>query len=153
MTHKTAKYWTSGEIESLIEAFENCTLPRSEWTHQAHLIVALWYLTHYSQLEATNYIRNGIQQYNLAQGIKITKDSGYHETMTLFWIQIVHRYLSVAIAKGSFVDIANGLLHSCGNPRLPLEYYSRELLMSWDARRSWVEPNLKPITSEEVSLK
>ncbi|MDP8963126.1 MAG: hypothetical protein M3O33_03900 [Cyanobacteriota bacterium] len=159
MSHKTAKYWTSGEIESLIEAFENCTLPRSEWTHQAHLIVALWYLTHYSQLGATNCIPEAaslklrIQQYNLAQGIKTTQNSGYHETITLFWIEIVRRYLSVATANGSFVDIANGLLHSCGNPRLPLEYYSRvseaapsELrLMSWEARTSWVEPDLKSL--------
>ena len=159
MSHKTAKYWTLGEIEGLIQAFENCTLPRSEWTHQAHLIVALWYLTHYSQPEATNCIRVSeaaslklrIQQYNLAQGIKTTKDSGYHETITLFWIEIVRRYLSVATANGSLVDIANGLIDSCGNPRLPLEYYSRELLMSWDARRSWVEPDLKPLTSEKVS--
>ena len=110
------------------------------------MIVALWYLMHYSELEATNYIRNGIKQYNHAIGIKTTKDSGYHETLTLFWIEIVRRYLSVAIANGSFIDIANGLIDSCGNPHLPLKYYSRELLMSWDARKSWVEPDLKPLT-------
>jgi hypothetical protein len=108
---------------------------------------------HYSELEATNYIRNGIKQYNHAIGIKTTKDSGYHETITLFWIEIVRRYLSVAIANGSFVDIANGLIDSCANPHLPLEYYSRELLMSWDARKSWVKPDLKPLTLEKVSLK
>jgi hypothetical protein len=145
MSDETRKYQTLSEIEILIRAFEACTLPRGQWNHQAHLTVALWYLTHYSQPEATKYIRDRIQRYNLAQGIKTTKDSGYHETITLFWIEIVRRYLSVATATGSFVDIANGLLHSCGNPRLPLEYYSRELLMSWDARRSWVEPDLKPL--------
>ena len=149
----TAIHWTANEIDRLIQAFQTCTLPRCQWTHQAHLIVALWYLMHYSELEATNYIRNGIKQYNHAIGIKTTKDSGYHETLTLFWIEIVRRYLSLATANGSFVDIANGLIDSCGNPHLPLEYYSRELLMSWDARKSWVEPDLKPLTLEKVSLK
>jgi hypothetical protein len=153
MNDETRKYQTLSEIEILIREFDACTLPRHQWEHQAHLTVALWYLTHYSQPEATNYIRNGIQRYNLAQGIKTTKDSGYHETITLFWIQIVRRYLSVGTANGSFVDIANALLHSYRNPRLPLEYYSRERLMSWDARRSWVEPDLKPITSAEVAAK
>jgi hypothetical protein len=143
----TAIHWTANEIDRLIQAFQTCTLPRCQWTHQAHLIVALWYLMHYSELEATNYIRNGIKQYNHAIGIKTTKDSGYHETLTLFWIEIVRRYLSVATANGSFVDIANGLLDSCGNPHLPLEYYSRESLMSWDARKSWVEPDLKSLNS------
>jgi len=161
MSHKTAKYWTLGEIESLIQAFENCTLPRSEWTHQAHLIVALWYLTHYSQLEATNCIRVSeaaslklrIQDYNRAIGIKTTKDSGYHETLTLFWVRIVYLYLASEGANSSLVDLANGLIQRCGNPSLPLEYYSRDRLMSWDARRSWIEPDLKSLTSEKVSLK
>lgn len=153
MSDETRKYQTLSEIKILIREFDACTLPRHQWDHQVHLTVALWYLTHYSQPEATNYIRNGIQRYNLAQGIKTTKDSGYHETITLFWIQIVRRYLSVGTANGSFVDIANALLHSYRNPRLPLEYYSRERLMSWDARRSWVEPDLKPITSAEVAAK
>ena len=146
MSDETRKYQALSEIEILIREFEACTLPKCQWTHQAHLTVALWYLTRYSQPEATIYIRDRIQQYNLAQGINTTKDSGYHETITLFWIQMIRCYLSVATAKDSLVDIANGLLHSCGNPRLPLEYYSRKRLMSWDARRGWVEPDLKPLT-------
>jgi hypothetical protein len=87
MSDETRKYQTLSEIKILIREFDACTLSRHQWEHQAHLTVALWYLTHYSQPKATNYIRNGIQRYNLAQGIKTTKDSGYHETITLFWIQ------------------------------------------------------------------
>lgn len=145
MSDKTATYKTFEEIENLVGAFEDCTLPRCEWTHHAHLTVALWYLTHYSQLEATNCIRDPIQRYNLAIGIKTTQDSGYHETITLFWVRIVLRYLSAENANCSIVELANGLIHSYGNTRLPLEYYSRDLLMSWEARISWVEPDLKPL--------
>lgn len=142
MSCKTTKCWTFGEIENLIWAFENCTLPRGEWTHQAHLIVALWYLTHYSQLEAINCIRERIQNYNKALGIKTTKDSGYHETITLFWIKIVWQYLTFEGKNLSLLDLVNGLSRY-SNPRLPLEYYSGNRLMSWQARRSWIEPDLK----------
>lgn len=146
MSDKTETYRTFSEIENLIKAFENCTLPRCEWSHPAHLTVALWYLTHYSELEATNCIRDRIKRYNLAHGIKTTKDSGYHETLTLFWIRMASQYLSSVTSDSSLVDIANKLIQDYGNPRLPLEYYSRELLMSWEARKDWVEPDLKPVS-------
>lgn len=144
MSHKTIKLWTSEEIKTLVNAFENCKLPRSEWTHQAHLIVALWYLTHYSQLEATNYIRESIQKYNNAIGVKTTKDSGYHETLTIFWIEIMRQYLTSKSKNSSFVDLVNGLQHY-NNPGLQREYYSQNRLMSWEARQSWIEPDLKSL--------
>ncbi len=143
-------YWTTNGIEDLIEGFQTCKLPRYQWTHQAHLIVALWYLTHYSELEARNCICNGIKKYNRAIGIKTTKDSGYHETITLFWIQIVDQYLCAGGKNRSLVELVNGIIQDYGNARLPFEYYSSDLLMSQEARQRWVEPNLKPL---KLSLK
>ncbi|MBD1900944.1 hypothetical protein H6F83_13500 [Coleofasciculus sp. FACHB-125] len=139
------KYQTVDEIENLIAAFKNCTLPRDEWNHHAHLTVAVWYLTRYSEAEATNCIRDRIQRYNLANGIKTTKNSGYHETMTLFWIRIVSHYLSVADRTRSIVYLANELIDSYADKNLPLTYYNRDRLMSWQARISWTEPDLKPL--------
>jgi len=138
-------YRTAGEIESLVRAFEGCTLPRAEWTHQAHLTVALWYLAHCSGREATARIRNGIKRYNAANGVHSTKDSGYHETITLFWICVLSKYLLLADPGCSFVELANGMIARFSDGRFPFEYYSRELLMSWRARSSWVEPDLKPL--------
>ena len=169
MINKTVKYWTSEEIVNLVKAFENCTLPRDEWTHQAHLIVALWYLTHYSQSKATNCIKNRIQNYNnaiaLAKrgalsaqrcckqiGIKTTKDSGYHETITLFWIKIVWQYLIVEGKNLSLVDLVNDLSHHYSNPRLPLEYYSCDRLMSWQARRSWEATTYNRVSAYKATV-
>ncbi|MDY7014636.1 MAG: hypothetical protein SVX43_13740, partial [Cyanobacteriota bacterium] len=42
----------SYKIVNLVRAFEERTLPRSRWTHAAHLIVALWYLMQYPESEA-----------------------------------------------------------------------------------------------------
>ncbi|HEX8183916.1 MAG TPA: hypothetical protein VF747_04175 [Blastocatellia bacterium] len=138
-------YRTYGEIENLVRAFESCRLPPSEWTHRAHLTVALWYLTHCSGREATARIRSGIKRYNAASGGQTTKDSGYHETITLFWICVLSKYLLLADAGCSFVELTNEVIARFGGGRLPFEHYSRDLLMSWRARTSWVEPDLKPL--------
>ena len=151
MSGEIGIYRSLDEIKTLIAAFENCTLPRNQWTHPAHLTVALWYLSRYSETEATNLIRNGIQKYNSANRIETTKDSGYHETITLFWIRMVRQYLAVE-PNAEILDLANKLVHKFGNKNQPLEYYSRELLMSWEARISWVEPDIKPLELEKVSL-
>lgn len=138
-------YFSSNELENIVRGFNRCTLPKSSWTHAAHLIIALWYLTYYSESEAVNNIRDRIKKYNLAVGTENTKDSGYHETITLFWVKIIQQYLATASVHNSFGENANNLVNLYENSALPLEYYSREYLMSWLARKNWVEPDLKPL--------
>jgi hypothetical protein len=144
MSDETTAYHSLSEIEALVNAFENGTLPRSKWTHSAHLTVALWYLTRCEQIEAIKLIREGIQKYNAAIGIQNNRDSGYHETITRFWIQIVQEYLLVVGAKYSILQQANKLVCKY-DKNLPLQYYSQELLMSWEARKNWLKPDLKAV--------
>ena len=141
---ETLPFSSFREIEDLVRGFETGTLAREEWTHGAHLTVACWYLLHHTLIEATRLIRDGIKRYNNAKGIVTTATSGYHETMTLFWIHMVDGYLRDARPCAS-VALFNELLARCGDKGLPLEYYSRERLMSVEARARWVEPDLKPL--------
>ena len=138
-------YRTFAEIERLVSAFESCRLPRERWTHRAHLTVALWYLMRHEIEEATDIIRRNIQSYNRAHGILTTKTSGYHETITLFFVRIVSAYLSRARLDCSIVALFNELIITCGDKNLPLTYYSKEHLLSREARTGWVEPDLKPL--------
>ncbi len=137
-------YTSFDEIKQVAEGFESCTLPRAQWTHRAHLTVAFWYLICYPLPEAVQKIRAGIQRYNESQGIKTTKDGGYHETITLFWVCVVRHYLTSATLEGHLVILLNDLINRCGKG-LPFEYYSRERLLSWEARTNWLEPDLKPL--------
>lgn len=137
-------YKTLTEIESLVRAFEDCTLPRSLWTHQVHLTVALWYLTHFSEEQAIKCMRDRICKYNVTVGIKNTRASGYHETLTLFWMRIVLHYLVHKSKDYFLVELANNLIATYTSTKLPLEYYSCNLLLSWEAQISWVEPDIKP---------
>ncbi|WP_315787595.1 hypothetical protein [Fischerella sp. JS2] len=143
MSDENSKYQTVTQIENLITAFKNCTLPSCEWHHTAHLTVALYYLIEYEEKQASDRIRQAIQRYNAAIGIQTSKNSGYHETLTRFWIHMVRHYLSVNQKQASLLQLTNGLIDSYGNKHLPLQYYSRDLLMSWEARISWVEPDLR----------
>ena len=82
---------TDAYIESFVQAFEDGSLSKSEWTHSRHLVMALWYLRRHDRDEATRLIRDGIQRHNESQ----ENFTGYHETITMAWIAVIERFLGV----------------------------------------------------------
>jgi hypothetical protein len=147
MTLEHTTFRTTGEILALVRRFDDCTLPREEWTHAAHLTVALWHLLQYDWPEAVRRVRRRIKRYNAAHGIRTTPTGGYHETLTLFWLQYVRAFLEGERNEArSLVSLANELAASADRS-LPLEHYTRELLFSPEARAGWVEPDLRPLES------
>src|ERR1051325_8543258 len=141
LTLEAATFRTSEEMFELVRRFEDCTLPREEWTHAAHLTVALWHLLQYDWTEAVARVRLGIQRYNAAHGIRTTPTGGYHETLTIFWLRRVRSFLEESRNEArALVSLANDLAASADRG-LPLEYYTRELLFSTEARAKWVEPD------------
>ena len=91
MSQATRRNVTDAYIESFVQAFEDGSLSRSEWTHSRHLVMALWYLRRHNRDEATRLIREGIQRFNERHG----NLTGYHETITLAWVTVVERFLAV----------------------------------------------------------
>jgi hypothetical protein len=102
---------TDAAIEILVRAFEDCTLPRAEWTHWEHLTVALWYLRHYAPAVATDQIRDGIRRFNLRHG----NTTGYHETITLAGIAVITRFLGECDHGQPLSVLVGGLLEKCGD--------------------------------------
>jgi len=137
-------YYTTEEAIELVKAFEQRTLPRSEWTHAALLTVGLYYCLRYSFGTAINLMREGIQAINDIHGIPNTKTSGYHETLTMFWMIVIKQFAGTS-GRFSFGELANQLIGICGDPRLPLEYYSLSLLFSAEARERHVLPDLEEL--------
>jgi hypothetical protein len=131
--------------EELVEAFLACTLPKAAWTHQAHLRVGLWHLLQHPAEEALALLRLRIQTYNVSQGGVNTDHSGYHETITRFYVGVIERYLHSADRSQGVDRLAEDLIRRHGEKELPLRYYSRERLFSVLARREWVEPDLAPL--------
>ncbi|MDJ1494671.1 hypothetical protein QNI19_17120 [Cytophagaceae bacterium DM2B3-1] len=146
MTTESIAQLTAADIRELIYGFESGTLPKEKWTHEAHLLMALWYLWSYSSDEAIPRICEGIQKYNIASGGQNTDTSGYHETLTLFWISVVAKFLEKHILETSIEALANQLVEEKYPTSLPLNYYSREQVFSVQARKEWVEPDIKPLS-------
>jgi len=142
---KTDTFGAFEEIENLIREFESGALPRDQWDHKAHLTIACWYLICYPEPEAARRIRMGIQRYNKSAGIVTTRENGYHESITMFWVSMVKNFLRNSTLECSIVGLINNLVDRYANKHLPYEYYSRDLLMSREARLNRVEPDLKPL--------
>ena len=143
---ETTVFHTDEEVEALVRDFKSGALPRERWTHHAHLVVALWYVHHYNWEIAVRMVRARIKFYNACHGIANTPSGGYHETITIFWLRMVRDFHDRAWTPNySLAILANELLHRLGDKNLPLTYYSRERLLSLEARVKWIEPNLKRI--------
>ena len=131
-------------ILRIVNGFKDQTFPKKEWTHQAHLITALWYHKTFSEYEAICYLRSGIILYNYSTGGKNTPEDGYHETLTLFWSKVIKRFVSSHQAL-PLLELCNVFLGSDqASKELPLKFYSREILFSQRARATWVSPDLLP---------
>jgi hypothetical protein len=72
------------ETDRIAAALIARTLPKSEWTHEAHLRAGLWHAVHHPDAIALNLLRERIRAYNESTGVANTASSGYHETTTRF---------------------------------------------------------------------
>lgn len=130
---------------ALVAAFEDCTLPKSRWTHRAHLAVGLHYCERVAAGPALELLRQRIRRYNVATGGANTTTSGYHETLTRFYIWVVGRFLGEDHEGGDLAARANRLYLRYGCRDLPRRFYSEARLMSPEARAWWMEPDLRPL--------
>jgi len=138
---------------TLVAAFLARTLPKPAWTHVAHLRVGLWHVRRLGEIGALSALRERIRAYNDAVGTANTESSGYHETLTVFYVRLIADFLerAGAAADGADEEFEARLIADCGARELPLRYYSRERLFSVEARRGWVTPDLKPLPEPSVS--
>ena len=127
------------EILALAEQFANCRWPCEQWTHRAHLAVALVYLEQWSFEEALTRLRHDIVRYNSACG----KPNSYHETVTVFFLRRIAAHRE-AHPHRSLPVLVEDLVQVCSMQSLD-EHYSRELLGSPAARSSWQPPDRRPL--------
>ncbi len=135
---------TLADATQTVEQFEAATLPVWAWTHEAHLIYSLSLLSRFSIENAPAEMKKRLLSYNEASG-KINSDtSGYHETVTFFWLKAVWERLSVDGKIDFDQATLDALLSSIdlANRNLFLNAYSEELILSVEARRKYVEPDL-----------
>jgi hypothetical protein len=130
----------------LTRALERGEIGSENFHHSGHLHVAWVYLAESSSVQqAANKMRETLRRFSAAAG----RPQKYHETITLFWLHLLsHAY---ARSRGERLE---EIVHA--NPQLleknfPLAYYSAERLFSDEARTSWLEPDLKPLSIDAIA--
>ena len=141
LTLTESPFATDDDVRTLLTAFHETLLPRSAWNHRAHMSVALSFGRALPADQALNAMRVGILKFNESVGIVSTPDVGYHETITSFYIDVITLRVVANPAPHSLAHDANSLMDVWGRPDLPLDFWSRELLFSRDARARWVAPD------------
>ena len=86
-------------------------------------------------------MRDGIHWLNDRHGTPNTDTSGYHETLTVFWLKQIWNFLDDRHDVKNLEVLANELIERFNDPDLPLRYYSREALFSAEARRDYLHPD------------
>jgi hypothetical protein len=119
------------------------TLPKPEWTHEAHLATTLWLIVERPDIVPERDLPHLIRRYNESVGGVNSDTEGYHETITQCFIRAIRLYLARTDPALPLVAKVNGLLRSEeGRRDWPLCFYDPKTLFSVDARRGWVEPDL-----------
>jgi hypothetical protein len=130
---------------AVVDGFRARNLPVALWTHQAHLAVGLWHVRSLGEERARSALRTGIRTYNAAVGTPNSDTRGYHETVTFYFVWAAARFLALAPAS-DFAAAANGFVgHPLGSKSGIFRFWSRDRLLSVEARRNWVEPDLAPL--------
>jgi len=133
-------------LSEFLECFERGTWPKPDWNHAAHIAVAGCYLIGYSDEEAADRARRGIRHYNQCAGTINSDHSGYHETLTLFWLALVKARLRLMEPATARIEVVRILVAEFEPQRdVFRDYYSFDVVRSVEARRSWVPPDAKPL--------
>jgi len=123
--------------DEMFDAFVHGRLPKDAWTHEAHLITCWVALRDRSPVDTLGFLRNAIQTHNCGIGIRNTETSGYHETLTVYYVTAVAQAAAESLEELFEVPF-------CGR-KAPLDHWSREQLFSTEARLGYLEPDVSPL--------
>jgi hypothetical protein len=134
---------SDADIINVGERFLACTLPKEEWTHEAHLATTTWLLLERPDVDVDKDLPGLIRRFNESVGGVNSDSEGYHETITRVFLAGVRLFLAEADRDEPLHELVNELLLSpMGRRDWPLRFYSRERLLSIVARREFVSPDI-----------
>lgn len=129
---KTVKY--------LVQKFGTGELKAREWNHRTRLVVGLWHILCPTGEDPLAAMRLGIKACDVVIH-KGKAKSGYHETLTRFYLQEIERFAETVSSDLDLMGVIRALLSSpLADPLVHLSRYTEECLQSEEARMGWVEP-------------
>ncbi|HEV2748856.1 MAG TPA: hypothetical protein VGW34_16360 [Allosphingosinicella sp.] len=139
--HEPRLFADDEAIRRVGEGMLACTLPRPDWTHEAHLATCAWLILERPDILPERYLPDLIRRYNLSVGGVNSDTEGYHETITQVSIRGVRAALARSQGRGLCERVNALLLALEGRRDWPLRFYSAEQLFSREARTGWVQPD------------
>ena len=134
---------SDAEIEHIGEGLLARTLPRPEWTHEAHLAATTYLLVRRADIDLDRELPGIIRSYNESVGGVNDDTQGYHETITRTFLHGARLFLAEADLNEPLHELVNELLLSpMGRRDWPMRFYSGERLFSVEARRKFVTPDV-----------
>ena len=124
------------------QAFEACSISPGEFNHLAHLRLAYVYLVENELSVAQDKFQRSLLLFLSAHSIPQSK---FHHTLTRAWVLAVRHFMN-RHSSGTFSEFAN-LSKPLLDSKVMLTHYSAELLLSPNARTSFLEPDLESIPS------
>jgi hypothetical protein len=82
-------FGTDADVRRIADGLITRTLPRADWTHEAHLAAIAAILLDYPQVRPEADMPGIISGYNVAVGGVNDDTQGYHETITQF-LSLIH---------------------------------------------------------------
>jgi hypothetical protein len=131
-------------MHALVQAFEAATLPREEWTHAAHVAMGAHYVFLLGEADALARMRQRVRAFNEAVGTINSTTSGYHETLTRFWIAVLARMRAVHPTESELEYVQRAVTTYGSRGDLHRTYYTFDVVKSADARLNWVAPDHWP---------
>lgn len=139
----------SPEDLSFRDAFEAGNVPPAQFRHRDHVRLAYIYLCEFDPVIANDRMRSALLHFLKVNNVPQGK---YHETLTRSWINAVRHFMEVQEQSNSFDEfLLKGI--QLLDAELMLTHYSRKVLFSEEARRQFLEPDLKPIPEHQSTEK
>lgn len=137
----------------LVEKFNSCELDLKYWRHSSHIIVAFYYAINFKE-KSFECLKNSINKYNESKNLESTVTKGYHETLTFFWVNMIDNFIKKnAITEFNDQNIELLLESELNDKFLPYQYYTKELLFSFEAKQNALESDLKSTNTGELNGK
>ena len=131
------------EIAHVAEGMLARTLPKPEWTHEAHLATTTYLLVRRPDIDVDHQLPGIIRAYNESVGGVNSDSEGYHETITRLFLHGIRLFLAEADLQQPLHELVNELLLSpMGRRDWPLRFYSPQRLFSVEARRDFIAPDI-----------
>lgn len=131
-------------LEQFMDEWVNGRLPRSRWNHAAHITVIAYYVLAHDADRAFELMKAGIRHYNTCIGIDNSASDGYHETLTMFWTNVVGDFVRRHSFPSRLEAVRNAVAVFGADRRHYDLYYSFDVKRDRRARLEVVPPDRQP---------